>query len=102
VAIQPFWPFYSQNALIINFIFFKKKIQKRKNQTKNIAGVAEPPLGQTRWPATTYRVVRPPQQIFFFGFFFFGFFLKKNYDEGILEIKRPKGLNCHNLKVWGG
>ena len=29
------------------------------------------------------------------------FLKKKIYDEGILGIKRPKGLNCHNLKVYG-
>jgi hypothetical protein len=30
----------------------------------------------------------------------FFFFKKKKNDEGILEIKRLIGLNCHNLKVW--
>jgi hypothetical protein len=32
----------------------------------------------------------------FFGFFFFFF----KCDRGILGIKRPNGLNCHNLKVF--
>jgi hypothetical protein len=62
-------------------------------------GVAEPPLGQTGWPATTYRVVRPPQQFFFS---FLDFLKNKIFDDGILRIKRPKGVNCHNLKVWKG
>jgi hypothetical protein len=60
-------------------------------------GVAEPSLGQTRWSATTYGVAQP--------FSFLGFFFKKKhkiYDEGILGIKKPNGLNYHNLKVWGG
>jgi hypothetical protein len=36
-------------------------------------------------------------------FCFFGiFFKKKKIAEDILGINRPNGLNCHNLKVWGG
>jgi hypothetical protein len=147
VAIQPIWPFYSQNALIINFIFLKKKSkkEKRKNQKKKIAGVAEPP--HRWWPATPFGlgifwafgprggrttprplgVVRPPPDGWPGGgpttprpngvaghhlwggsatpaifFSFLDFFLNKIYDEGILGIKWPNGLNCHNLKVWGG
>jgi hypothetical protein len=36
VAIQPIWPFYSQNAPITYFILFLKKSKKfkRKNQKK--------------------------------------------------------------------
>jgi hypothetical protein len=33
----------------------------------------------------------------FFGFLVFFFF---KCDRGILGIKRPNGLNCHNLKVF--
>jgi hypothetical protein len=28
--------------------------------------------------------------------------LQKKCDGGILGIIRPNGLNCHNLKLWGG
>jgi hypothetical protein len=57
------------------------------------------------WRATTYGVVRPPQHIFiyFFGFFFLEiFFLEKKSVGGILGTNKSNGLNCHNLKVWGG
>jgi hypothetical protein len=57
--------------------------------------------GQTGWPATTYGVVRPPQHIFIYIYIFF-LFLEKKCAGGILGINRPNGLNCHNLKVWGG
>jgi hypothetical protein len=65
--------------------------------------VAEPPLGQTGWPATPYGVVRPPQHISFF--LFLDFFLNKICDRGILGgggKKRSKWSNCHNLKIGGG
>jgi hypothetical protein len=62
-------------------------------------GVAEPPLGQTGWPAT----------LFGFFFFFFFFLKKKNvmghFGKKKKKKKKKKGqmrLNCHNLKVWGG
>jgi hypothetical protein len=45
--------------------YFLKKIQKKKE--KKIDGVAEPPLGQTGWPATP---------AIFFSFFFWIFFKK--------------------------
>jgi hypothetical protein len=38
-------------------------------------------------------------------FLVFGFFFQKRKKKGyggILGIKRPNVLNCHNLKVWGG
>jgi hypothetical protein len=61
---------------------------------------------QTGWPATTYNHPSIYLYIFlafsyFLGFFFFLFF-KKKCDGGILGIIRPNGLNCHNLKLWGG
>jgi hypothetical protein len=37
--------------------------------------------------------------VFFFGIFFFR---KKKSVGGILGINRSNGLNCHNLKLWGG
>jgi hypothetical protein len=46
-------------------------------------------------------VAKPPYRWWLatpFGFFFLK---KKKCDEGILGIKRPNGLNYHNLKVWG-
>jgi hypothetical protein len=40
---------------------------------------------------------------YFLGFFFFFFlFFKKKCDGAILGIIRSNGLNCHNLKLWGG
>jgi hypothetical protein len=72
---------------------YLKKIQKRKNQKKKkkIAGVAGHPVWPRGGSAT-------PINFFFLSFFGF-FFKNKIYDEGILRIKRPKGLNCYNLKV---
>jgi hypothetical protein len=37
--------------------------------------------------------------VFFFGIFFFK---EKKKCWGHFGINRPNGLNCHNLKVWGG
>jgi hypothetical protein len=71
-------------------IFLKKK--------KNPNEVASHRLwGGLATPAYIY--------IFFLAFsYFLGFFLffKKKCDGGILGIIRPNGLNCHNLKLWGG
>jgi hypothetical protein len=79
-----------------HILFFKKKIQKKKKEKTQTGsdwpkgrpnhplghwgwfgcsqpaglGVAEPPLGQTGWPATTYG----HPSIFFFWFFFLDFF----------------------------
>jgi hypothetical protein len=44
------------------------------------------------WPNHPIGGGRPPR----LDFFFF------KCDEGILGIKRPNWLNCHNLKVWRG
>ena len=49
--------------------------------------------GQMGWPVTTYGVVQPPSTFKK---------KKKKCDWGILGINRLNGLNCHNLKVWGG
>jgi hypothetical protein len=142
VAIQPIWPFYSQNALIINFIL--KKIQKRKKK-KPTKKKNWPP--HRWWPATPFGLGGgstatwakrsnknlsnwhkgwPNHPLGHWGWFdspqtgprggsaaphlwgdsatptIFFFFLNKIYDDGILGIKMPNGLNCHNLKVWGG
>jgi hypothetical protein len=71
---------------------------------------------QTGWPATTYRVVWPPQHIFiFFGFFLFlGFFfcfLRKNVmghfgNNKVKWVKLPQfetlgGVKCHFLNFGG-
>jgi hypothetical protein len=45
------------------------------------------------WPNHPIGGGRPPR---------LDFLKKKKCDEGILGIKRPNGLNCHNLKVLGG
>ena len=86
------WQFNLFGLFIPKMPHYKFYLKKKE---KKIAGVAEPPIGQTGWLATTYGVNRPPQQIFFI-------FLNKIYDDGILGIKMLKGLNCHNLKVWEG
>jgi hypothetical protein len=66
-------------------------------------GVAEPPPGQTGWPAMPYGVVRPPQLfllLFSFFFFFFGFFKIKYVMGAFWEENGSKWSNCNNLKVW--
>jgi hypothetical protein len=60
------------------FLPKNKKIKKTKKIYKYMLG----------WPATQF-------------FVFLDFFLKK-CARGILGINTPNGLNCHNLKVWGG
>jgi hypothetical protein len=49
------------------------------------------------WPNHPIGGGRPPRFLFFWIFFF-----KKKCVGGILGINKPNGLNCHNLKVWGG
>jgi hypothetical protein len=64
----------------------KKKILKNKKKSKNIYKYM---LG---WPNHPIGGGQPSRLEIFF--------LK--CDEGILGIKMSNGLNCHNLKVWGG
>ena len=95
------------SSLIFFFLKKKKNPNKKKKKKNCWGGQTQPP--HKWWLATPFGLVvvrsPPDQQFFFFFFFGFFFFLKKKqneiYDEGILGIKRPKGLNCHNLKVWG-
>jgi hypothetical protein len=72
------------------FLKNKKKILKNKKKPKNIYKYM---LG---WPNHPIGGGRPPRLDFFKKK------KKKNCDKGILGIKRSNGLNCHNLKVWGG
>jgi hypothetical protein len=87
------WQF-NQFRLIIpkmppsHFFLKNKKILKNKKKPKNIYKYM---LG---WPNHPIGGGRPSRLDFFFK--------KKKCDEGILGMKRPNGLNCHNLKVWGG
>jgi hypothetical protein len=84
--------FFSQNTLITYFILKKiqnKKPKKKKKKEKYVGvakpppglGVAEPPLGQTGWPAT-------PVYIYIYIYFGFLFFKNKICDGGILEKQK--------------
>jgi hypothetical protein len=69
--------------------FFQKKKSKKQE-----TGGWPPPMGWFSHPSIHLYI--------FLGFFFGIFFLEKKSVGGILGINRPNGLNCHNLKVWGG
>jgi hypothetical protein len=64
----------------------KKKSEKNKKKPKNMYKY------MLEWPNHPIGGGRSPCLDFF----------KKKCDEGILGIKWLNGLNCHNLKVWGG
>jgi hypothetical protein len=72
--------------------FLKNKKKNPKKLRKSQKKIYEYMLG---WPNHSIGGGWPPRLEFFFK-------KKKKCDEGILGIKRPNGLNCHNLKLWGG
>jgi hypothetical protein len=90
----------------ILFYFIKKKKKYagvvRPPQTAGL-GVAEPPPGQTGWPATPYGVVRPPQHISFFYYYYFffviGAFWKKKKKK---KKKRAKVVELPQFECLGG